>query len=105
MSQLYFQRFKYRGAPSKAKFDQAWGVALQTFAKYGNWGGVETGVRHLKTYGTAWGGYALIVDDPEAFGRYQAHHNQNYGHVARITFEPVFDFDAAFAQRVSEIRR
>ena len=48
MSQLYFQRFEYRGAPSKAKFDQAWGVALQTFAKYGNWGGVETGVRQSR---------------------------------------------------------
>jgi len=66
MGQLYFQRFEYRGAPSKAEFDQAWGIALQTFAKSGNWGGVENGVRHIKTYGTAWGGYALLeVDDPQ----------------------------------------
>lgn len=49
-------------------------------------GGVEEGVRHIKTYGTAWGGYALEdVDDSEAFARYQAHHNQNYGHMARDT--------------------
>src|SRR5215470_14124911 len=75
MGQLYVQRFEYRGAPSKTEFDQAWGIALQTFAKSGNWGGVENGVRHIKTYGTAWGGYALLeVDDPEAFARYQAHH-------------------------------
>jgi len=38
-------------------------------------------VRHVKTYGTGWGGYALIeVDDPEAFARYQVHHIQNYSH-------------------------
>lgn len=77
------------------QLDQAWGVALQTFATSGNWGGVQKGVRHIKTYGTSWGGYALIeVDDPEAFGRYQQHHYQNYGHVARVTFEPVADLDA-----------
>jgi hypothetical protein len=106
VSQLYLQRFEYRGASSKAEFDQAWGIALQTFAKCGNWGGVETGVRHVKTYGTAWGGYALIeVDDPEAFALYQTHHIQNYAHMAQITFEPVFDLDAAFAKRVSEIKR
>jgi hypothetical protein len=100
MGQVYVQRFEYRGASSKSEFDQAWSVALQTFAKCGNFGGVETGVRHIKTYGTAWGGYALIeVDDPEAFARYQTHHTQNYSHLARITFEPVFDLDRAFAQK------
>ena len=105
MPQLYLQRFEYTGS-SKAELDQAWSVALQTFARSGNWGGSEAGVRHIKTYGTAWGGYALIeVDDPEAFGRYQAHHNENYGHVARITFEPLFDLDAVMAPRVAEIRR
>jgi hypothetical protein len=68
MSQLYLQRFEYRGAISKAEFDQAWGAALETFARSNNWGGAETGVRHVKTYGTAWGGYALIeVGDPAAF--------------------------------------
>jgi len=52
-------------------------------------------VRHVKTYGTAWGGYALIeVDDPAAFAGYQMHHVQNYAHMAQITFEPVFDLDA-----------
>jgi hypothetical protein len=106
MGQLYFQRFEYRGAPSKTEFDQAWGIALQTFAKSGNWGGVENGVRHIKTYGTAWGGYALLeVDDPEEFARYQVHHIENYAHMVRITFEPVFDLDTAFAGRVSQIKR
>ena len=100
MGQQYMQRFEYRGAVSKSEFDQAWSAALQTFAKSGNWGGVEKGVRHIKTYGTAWGGYALIeVDDLEAFARYQTHHTQNYSHMALITFEPVFDLDKAFAQK------
>ena len=60
----------------------------------------------IKTYGTAWGGYVLIeVDDPAAFARYQMHHVQNYAHMAQITFEPLFDLDAAFADRVREIRQ
>jgi hypothetical protein len=40
------QKFEYRSA-SKSDFDQAWTVALQTFAQSGNWGGAETGVRHI----------------------------------------------------------
>jgi len=47
---------EYRGAVSKSEFDEAWSGALKAFAKSGNWGGVETGVRHVKTYGTGWGG-------------------------------------------------
>lgn len=105
MSQLYLQRFEYRAA-AKADFDQTWQTALQTFAKAGNWGGVEAGVRHIKSYGTAWGGYVLIeVDDADAFARYQLHHNLNYGHLAHITFEPIFDLDTAFEQRVREMRK
>jgi len=104
MGQLYLQRFEYLGS-SKAEFDQAWGVALAAFSRFGNWGGVEAGIRHLKTYGTAWGGYALIeVDDPAAFARYQAFHNENYAHMARITFEPLFDLDANLAPKVAAIR-
>lgn len=59
MAQLYLQRFEYRAA-TKSEFDQAWAIAIQTFARTGNWGGAETGVHHVKTYGTAWGGYVLI---------------------------------------------
>jgi hypothetical protein len=60
----------------------------------------RTGVRHIKTYGTAWGGYVLIdVDDPEAFARYQLHHGMNYGHMVHLTFDPVYDLDAALADR------
>jgi hypothetical protein len=104
MSQLYLQRFEYRAAP-KAEFDQAWAIALQTFAKTGNWGGAETGVRHIKSYGTAWGGFGLIeVEDAEAFARYQLHHAMNYGHMAQITFEPIFDLDVALEPRVREIK-
>jgi hypothetical protein len=100
MGQLYMQRFEYRGAVNKSEFDEAWSGALKAFAKSGNWGGVETGVRHIKTYGTGWGGYALIeVDDPEAFARYQVHHIQNYSHMVHLTFDPVFDLDRAFAQK------
>ena len=104
MSQLYVQRFEYRAA-AKSEFDAAWGTALQTFARSGNWGGAESGVRHIKTYGTAWGGYVLIeVDDPEAFGRYQLHHGMNYGHMVDLTFEPLFDLDAALAARVRDMK-
>ena len=105
MSQLYLQRYEYR-AVAKSELDQAWAVALQTFARTGNFGGVESGVRQVKGYGTGWGGYVLLeVDDPAAFARYQLHHNQNYGHVADITFEPLYDSDAALAPRVAELKR
>ena len=68
MPQLHLQRFEYRAA-EKAQFDQAWAIALQTFGKTGNFGGAESGVRHIKSYGTGWGGYVLLeVDDPDAFG-------------------------------------
>ncbi len=104
MGQLYLQRFQYIGG-SKAEFDKAWSTALETFAKTGSWGGVEKGVAHIHTYGTGWGGYALIeVEDPEAFARYQAHHNQNYGHVAHITWEPLFDMDATFAPVIRTLK-
>jgi len=99
MGQQYMQKFEYRSA-SKTDFDQAWAVALQTFAQSGNWGGAETGVRHIKTYGTAWGGYVLIdVDDAGAFARYQLQHGMNCGHMVHLTFEPVYDLDAALADR------
>jgi hypothetical protein len=104
MTQLYLQRFEYR-ATTKAQFDEAWAIALQTFAKTGNFGGTEAGVRHIKSYGTAWGGYVLLeVDDPDAFGRYQLHHAMNYGHMADISFEPLFDLDAALAPRMGNTK-
>jgi hypothetical protein len=93
---MYLQRYAYRNGISKAEIDQAWNEAFRTFARSGNWGGVEKGVTHHQTYGTGWGGYVLIeVDDPEAFGRYQAHHNQTYGHAVHVTWEPLFDLDRA----------
>jgi hypothetical protein len=105
MGQLYLQRFEYRGAISQAEFEGVWGGALEAFAKAGNWGGVPAGVTHVRTYGTGWGGYALIeVDDPEAFARYQAHHNQRYGRIATITWEPLFDMDAAFEPAVRGLK-
>lgn len=59
----------------------------------------------IKSYGTAWGGYVLLeVDAPDAFARYQLHHAMNYGHMAQITFEPLFDLDAALAPRVREMK-
>ena len=103
MAQLYLQRFEYRAAP-KSEFDEAWANAIQTFAKTGNFGGAEAGVRHIKSYGTAWGGYVLLeVDDADAFGRYQLHHAMTYGHMADIIFEPIFDLDAALAGRIREV--
>jgi hypothetical protein len=104
MTQSYLQRFEYRAA-EKTEFDKAWATALQTFARTGNWGGAETGVRHIKSYGTAWGGYVLLeVDDPDTFAQYQLHHAMNYGHMAQVTFEPLFDLDAALAPRVREMK-
>ena len=101
MAQMYLHRFAYRDGVSKAELDQAWSEAFAAFARAGNWGGVEKGVTHHKTWGTAWGGYILLeVDDREAFARYQAHHLQTYGHVVHITFEPLYDMDAAFADAV-----
>jgi hypothetical protein len=44
------------------------------------------------------------VDDPEAFARYQAHHNQRYGRVATITWEPLFDMDAAFEPAIRDLK-
>ena len=78
MSQLYLQRFEYRGAIDKASFDAAWGIANEAMARNGNWGNVQTGVKHLNGYGTAWGGYALLeVEDPKALEEYQLFHINN----------------------------
>ena len=100
MGQIYIQKFKYRGSPTKAEFDGAWSVALEAFGKTGNFGGVESGVRHIKTYGTAWGGYVLVeADDSAAFSQYQAYHAQNYSHIAHISFEPVYDLDATLRRK------
>lgn len=68
-------------------------------------GGVDSGVTHHQSYGTGWGGYALIeVDDPEAFGRYQMFHNQTYGHVVHVTFEPLWDMDRAFDPTIASLK-
>jgi hypothetical protein len=105
MGQMYLQRYAYRDGAGKAEIDQAWAEAFKTFAKSGNWGGVEAGVRHIQTYGTGWGGYVLIeVDDPEAFGRYQAHHNQTYGAAVVVTFEPLFDVDKTAEETIAALR-
>ena len=74
-------------------------------ARTGNWGNVERGVKHLHGYGTAWGGYALIeVEDPQAFDAYQLYHQNNYGHLVEITFEPLADLDAALAPVIDELK-
>ena len=105
MSQIYLQRFEYRGAISKTEFDAAWGIANEAMARTGNWGNVESGVKHLHGYGTAWGGYGLIeVEDPAAFDQYQLFHSNNYAHMAHITFEPLADLDAALAPVLAEIK-
>ncbi len=105
MGQIYLQRFEYRGAIDKAAFDAAWAVANETFAKTRNWGGVESGVKHIQGYGTASGGYALLeVDDPAAFDEYQLYITNNYSHMVHVTFEPLVDLDAALAPTIAEIR-
>jgi hypothetical protein len=105
MGQLYLQRFEYRGAIDKAAFDEAWRLGLEAFAKSGNWGGVGKGVKHIHTYGTAWGGYVMIeVDDPKVFDQYQMFHTNTYSHMVRITFEPLSDMDGGFAPTIKELR-
>jgi hypothetical protein len=105
MGQTYLQRFEYRDGVTKPALDEAWGNAFKAFARTGNWGGVEEGVRHGRTYGTGWGGYVLIeADDPEAFGQYVAFHNETYGHVVTVTWEPLFDMDERFEETISALR-
>ncbi len=105
MGQVYLHTYRYKGV-LKSEVDHAWGVALQALATTGNYGNVESGVRHLKGWGTGWGGYALLeVDDPKAFERYQLFCNQNYGHVVHATIEPLYDSDAALAEAVSKLKR
>jgi hypothetical protein len=101
MGQIYLQRFVNRDGATKAEVDRAWSEGFKTFAKSGNWGGVDKGVTHQKGYGTGWGGYVLLeVDDPEAFGRYQAYHYQTYGAAVHVTWEPLWDMDAAFEETI-----
>jgi hypothetical protein len=65
------------------------------------WG---AGVTHHQTYGTGWGGLVLIeVEDPEAFGAYQAF-NQTYGHVVHVTWEPLWDIDQAFEATIRDLK-
>lgn len=105
MGQMYLQHFEYRGAISKSEFDDAWGVANQAMADSGNWGNVQSVVKHLHGYRTGSGGYALIeVEDPKAFEQYQLFHNTSYGHFCHITFEPVTDLDEALAPVIAELK-
>ena len=105
MGQLYIQLFRNQGEVAKDVFNKEWGVALEAFAKSGNWGAVDKGVKHLGTYGTSWGGYVLLdVEDPEAFSQYIMFHYQNYGPTFQVTFEPVFDMDAALAPMIKDIK-
>jgi hypothetical protein len=105
MGQLYLQRFGYRDGVSKSELDRVWGEAFKAFARVGNWGGVDEGVIHHHSYGTGWGGYVLIeVDDPEAFERYIAFHNETYGHVVTVTWEPLFDMDRRFEGVIGELK-
>lgn len=105
MGQIYLQRFAYRDGVSKSELDAAWAEGFKTFARSGNWGGVDSGVKHHQTYGTGWGGYILLeVDDADAFARYEAYHNQTYGHVVTVTWEPLFDMDAAFSETINALK-
>ncbi len=46
----------------------------------------------------------IEVDDPEAFGQYQAHHNQAYGSAVLVTLEPLFDVDNAAEETIAALR-
>jgi len=46
----------------------------------------------------------IDVEDPEAFGRYQAHHNRTYGHAVHVTWEPLFDMDRTAEAAIRDLR-
>jgi hypothetical protein len=105
MGQTYLQRFVHRDGITKSALDQAWDEAFKAFARTRNSGDVDGGVTHHLTYGTGWGGYVLIeVEDPDAFGRYQAFHNDKYGHVVHVTWEPLWDMDLAFEPTIRDLK-
>jgi hypothetical protein len=76
MGQLYLQKFVHRDGVTKAEIDGAWGEAFKAMARSGNFGDVEKGVAHQQTY----------------------------GHVVHVTWEPVYDMDRAFAGAVEAAR-
>ena len=83
----------------------AWGIANDAMARNGNWGNVQTGVKHLYGYGAACGGYALLeVADPKALEDYQLFHINHYAHMVAITFDPLVDLDSATTPIVAEIK-
>ena len=105
MGQLYLQRFEYRGSFDRETYDATWAIGNEAMARTGNWGNVESGVKHLRAFGTAFGGYALIeVEDPAAFAEYQLFHANNYSQIVTATFEPLVDLDEALAGTIAEIR-
>jgi hypothetical protein len=48
---MYLQRFAYRDGATRSEIDAAWAEGFKTFARAGNWGGVDSRVKH-RTYGT-----------------------------------------------------
>lgn len=50
MGQVYLHTYRYKGV-LKSEVDHAWGAALEAFAKTGNYGNVESGVRPSETGG------------------------------------------------------
>lgn len=48
MGQVYLHTYRYKGV-LKSEVDHAWGAALEAFAKTGNYGNVESGVRPSET--------------------------------------------------------
>ena len=42
MGQMYLQRFAYRDGATRSEIDAAWMEAYRTFARSGNWGGVDS---------------------------------------------------------------
>jgi hypothetical protein len=49
---MYLQRFAYRDGATRSEIDAAWAEGFKTFARAGNWGGVDSGAKHHRTYGT-----------------------------------------------------
>ena len=97
------QRFKYRAA-TKSEFDKAWAVALQTFARTGNWGGAEAGIRSATRTPTAGGprGLRSMLLEDTAQKRGRTRFGDGRWQIALAKLEAV-RCESAICNRIPEI--
>ena len=98
MGQVYLHTYRYQGVLSP-KSIMPGELPLRHSPRQATMATSNPALRHLKGWGTGWGGYVLVEVDDKAFDRYQLFCNQNYGHVVQLLFEPLFNSDAALADQ------